>query len=173
LRRSGEIDGDLLGDRKGLAFRRVQGEGEFLDLRFGIWPCRRQGRGIVLGSQLNQRYPERDASWIRGGRIRYVETAQEDVISTSVELSAANQARESVREHFRRYAERLFFTKHVDWRDENEYRWVYYDADQSQTGRNGLKVPFVDIKTSVSAIVLGADYADAPTADRADVRASS
>lgn len=114
-----------------------------------------------LDQAICQRYPERNASWVRSGRIEYIETAQEDVISRSVELNSADQARESVQEHFHRYAERLFFVKHVDWRDENEYRWVYHDADQSQTGEDGLKAPFVDIKTHVVAIVLGADYADA------------
>jgi len=98
---------------------------------------------------------------VRSGRVQYIETAQEDAISISVELKSADQARESVQEHFHRYAEQLFFNKHVDWRDENEYRWVYYDADQSQTGENGWKTPFVNIKSHVVAIVLGADYADA------------
>jgi Protein of unknown function (DUF2971) len=114
-----------------------------------------------LDNAVRQRYPEQNASWVRGGEIRYVETAREDIISESVELSSADEARESVQKHFRRYAERLFFTKHIDWRDENEYRWVYYDADQSQTGEDGMKAPFVDIKPHVVAMVLGADYADA------------
>jgi hypothetical protein len=114
-----------------------------------------------LDQAVRERYPERNASWVRSGRVQYIETPQEDVVSSPVVLKSADQARESAQEHFRRYAERLFFAKHVDWRDENEYRWVYYDADQSQTGEDGLKTPFVDIKTHVVAIVLGADYADA------------
>lgn len=114
-----------------------------------------------LDLAIRERYPDRNASWVRSGKVQYVETPQEDVISSSVVLKSADQARESVQEHFHRYAERLFFTKHVDWRDENEYRWVYYDADQSQTGEDGFKAPFVDIRPHVVAIVLGADYADA------------
>jgi len=116
---------------------------------------------VGLDQAIRQRYPQQDASWVRSGRVQYIETAQEDAISISVELKSADQARESVQEHFHRYAEQLFFNKHVDWRDENEYRWVYYDADQSQTGENGWKTPFVNIKSHVVAIVLGADYADA------------
>jgi hypothetical protein len=118
-------------------------------------------RHAGLDRAIRQRYPEENYSWVRSGKVQYVETAREDVISSSVVLNSADQARESVQEHFHRYAERLFFTKHVDWRDENEYRWVYYDADESQTGEDGMKAPFVDIKTNVAAIVLGADYADA------------
>jgi hypothetical protein len=116
---------------------------------------------VGLEQAIRRRYPERDGSWVRAGRVQYVETPQEDVMSSSVVLNSVDQARESVQEHFYRHAERLFFTKHVDWRDENEYRWVYYDADQSQTGEDGLKAPFVDIKAHVAAVVLGADYADA------------
>jgi hypothetical protein len=41
------------------------------------------------------------------------------------------------------------------------YRWVYYDADESGTGKDGFNRPSIDIKGCVVALVLGADYADA------------
>ncbi len=115
-----------------------------------------------LDRAIRQRYPTVNASWVRGKRVRYVKTPQEDILSTGdVFLNSPDDAAESVRGHLDRHAGQLFFTKHIDWRDEYEYRWVYYDADQSQTGEDGLKAPFVDIKTQVVAIVLGADYSDA------------
>jgi hypothetical protein len=114
-----------------------------------------------LDRAIRQRYPAINTSWVRGGSVQYVETPLEDVMNREMFLNSPDEAVGNVREHFARYAEQLFFTKHIDWRDENEYRWVYYDADQSQTGEDGLTAPFVDIKTHVVAVVLGADYSDA------------
>ena len=37
-----------------------------------------------LDQAIRQRYPEQGASWMRSGKVQYIETAQEDAISISV-----------------------------------------------------------------------------------------
>ena len=47
-----------------------------------------------LDQAIRKRYPERDFSWVLSGTAQYIETPQEDVMSSSVELTSADQARE-------------------------------------------------------------------------------
>jgi hypothetical protein len=115
-----------------------------------------------LNEAIRARYPDHDGSWVHDGSVKYVETAQEDPSTRFVNfLGQANDIELTVRDYFYELRESMFFVKHADWRDENEYRWVYYDADESGTGVDGFKKPFVNIKNNVvAALVLGADYAD-------------
>lgn len=122
-----------------------------------------RGVCIVLDREsLNQairgRYPDHDGSWIRNGRVKYV-TPYNDPASIAIEYREG-EVQSCVNEYFARYGDSLFFAKHVDWRDENEYRWLYFDADGSGTGNDGNKDPFIDIKDSVIGLVLGEDYED-------------
>jgi hypothetical protein len=114
-----------------------------------------------LDRAIHLRYPDQRASWVLAGKVEYVETARDDPATLAIVLRADNDIEASVQDHFSEFADRLFFVKHVDWCDENEYRWVYYDSDGTGTGANGSQGPFVDIKSHVVALVLGADYADA------------
>jgi Protein of unknown function (DUF2971) len=114
-----------------------------------------------LDRAIRERYPMSGDSWVRSGRVRYVESMWDDPAFLSIELSSVVQARENVRDHLVNNADTLFFTKHTDWRDENEYRWVYYGAGGLETGEVGFQSPFVNIKNHVAALVLGADYNNA------------
>jgi len=109
-----------------------------------------------LNQAIRTTYPDHDGSFVRDGRVNYV-TSHNDPASIALEYREG-EAEACVNEYFTRYGASLFFTKHVDWRDENEYRWLYFDADESGTGRDGMKNPYVDIKDSVIGLVLGADY---------------
>lgn len=56
---------------------------------------------------------------------------------------------EALEDHIRLFQKDLFFTKHKDWRDEWEYRWV---------ARAGNDIPyFVTIADCLHAIILGQD----------------
>lgn len=116
----------------------------------------------ILNQAIRTKYRDQNGSWVEDGKVRYVDTVPEDPATQAVKFDQEEYHIEStVRNHFTKFRDSMFFVKHVDWRDENEYRWVYYDADESGTGSNGNKSPFVDIKHSVAALVLGQDYADA------------
>jgi DUF2971 family protein len=109
-----------------------------------------------LNQAIRSKYPDHDGSWVRDGRVRYV-TSYDDPSSIAIEYREGD-VQSSVNEYFTRYGDSLFFSKHLDWHDENEYRWVYFDADESGTGSDGNKSPFVDIKDSVIGLVLGEGY---------------
>jgi len=104
-----------------------------------------------LNQAVRSKYPDHDDSWVRDGRVRYV-TVVNDPTSIAIEYREG-EVQSCVNEYFARYSDSRFFAKHVDWRDENEYRWVYFDPDES-----GKKSPFVAIKDSVVGLVLGEDY---------------
>ena len=116
---------------------------------------------VGLDQAIRLGYPDQRDSWVLAGKVEYVETAPDDPASRAIVLRDDHDIEASVQDSFTQFAHRLFFVKHVDWRDENEYRWVYYDSDGTGTGINGLRGPFVDIRNHVVALVLGADYADA------------
>ncbi|MBA3469261.1 MAG: DUF2971 domain-containing protein [Herpetosiphonaceae bacterium] len=59
--------------------------------------------------------------------------------------------------YIRRFHRDLFFTKHLDWRDEWEYRWVYRSKDGEPV--------FIPIAQCLEAVILGADC-DEVTSDR-------
>jgi hypothetical protein len=109
-----------------------------------------------LNQAIHSKYPDHAGSWVRDSEVRYV-TSYDDPSSIAIEYREGD-VQSCVNEYFTRYGDSLFFTKHVDWHDENEYRWVYYDADESGTGSSGNKNPFIDIKGSVVGLVLGEDY---------------
>ena len=111
-----------------------------------------------LDQAVRRRYPDHDGSWVRGGRVKY-ETSRNDPASMTIEYREG-EVQSCVNEYFTGYGDSLFFAKHVDWRDENEYRWLYFDPDGSGTGSDGNKGPFIDIKDSVIALVLGEGYED-------------
>lgn len=122
-----------------------------------------RGVCIVLNREsLNQaiceRYPDHDGSWVQNGKVKYI-TPRDDPASISMEYRE-DDIQAGVRKSFDTRRDSIFFVKHLDWRDENEYRWVYFDADGSGTGDDGREGPFVDIKDSVAGLVLGEDYED-------------
>lgn len=51
--------------------------------------------------------------------------------------------------HIARFNRELFFTKHLDWRDESEFRWVVRSSDVTQL--------FVPVGTSIRAVLVGHD----------------
>jgi hypothetical protein len=92
-----------------------------------------------LDQAIHLRYPDQRDSWVLAGKVEYVETARDDPASRAIVLRDDHNIEASVQDHFRMLAARLFFVKQVDWRDENEYRWVYYDSDGAGTGAEGHK----------------------------------
>jgi len=54
-----------------------------------------------------------------------------------------------IESHIRLFQRELFFTKHQDWRDEWEYRWVLRSENDSPL--------FVSIRDSLRAVILGHD----------------
>jgi hypothetical protein len=111
-----------------------------------------------LNRAIRSRYPDHDGSWVRDGKVKYV-TSYDDPASIAIKYRAG-EVQACVNEYFTDYAGSLFFAKHVDWQDENEYRWVYFDADEPGTGAGGWNSPYVNIKGSVVGLVLGEDYED-------------
>ena len=120
-------------------------------------------RASELDAGIRARYPAREESWIQPGKVEYVEIAAQDPSNRFINfLEQEGSIEQSVSNYFSDLRDTMFFVKHQDWRDENEYRWVYYDADESGTGVDGWTAPFVDIANGVvAALILGADYADA------------
>jgi Protein of unknown function (DUF2971) len=114
-----------------------------------------------LDQAIHLRYPDQHGSWVLAGKVEYIESVRSDPMYLGISLRSDHDIEASVRDTFTHSADRLFFVKHADWRDENEYRWVYYDSDGTGTGINGSQGPFVDIRNHVVGLVLGADYADA------------
>jgi hypothetical protein len=55
--------------------------------------------------------------------------------------------------HIRLFNRELFFTKHLDWRDEWEYRWVLRRNDSSPV--------FIPIRSCLRAVILGHDCSEA------------
>jgi hypothetical protein len=51
--------------------------------------------------------------------------------------------------HIGRYHKELFFTKHLDWRDEWEYRWFYRSKNNEPI--------YVPVASCLSAVILGSD----------------
>jgi Protein of unknown function (DUF2971) len=51
--------------------------------------------------------------------------------------------------HIKQFHKELFFTKHIDWRDEREYRWVYRS--------NNNEPIYVPIANCLDAVLLGSD----------------
>jgi hypothetical protein len=62
---------------------------------------------------------------------------------------AAGNLAERMEDHVRRFNRELFFTKHHDWRDEWEYRWIARISDDMPR--------LIDIRTSLHAVILGHD----------------
>jgi hypothetical protein len=62
---------------------------------------------------------------------------------------AEGKLAEAMEDHIRRFHRELFFTKHDDWRDEWEYRWIARVADSTPR--------LVDIGSSLHAVILGHD----------------
>jgi hypothetical protein len=73
--------------------------------------------------------------------IAYIERLLENDLATVLEPYV---------QHFHR---ELFFTKHLDWRDESEYRWVYRSKD--------VEPVFIPITQCLEAVILGADCDEA------------
>lgn len=63
--------------------------------------------------------------------------------------------------HIKRYNKELFFTKHLDWRDEWEYRWVYRSSD-------GQPV-FISIADCLDAVLLGSECPIKESREIADI----
>lgn len=55
-------------------------------------------------------------------------------------------------DHIRRFHQKLFFTKHLDWRDECEYRWVLRGEPEVSA--------YIPIRDCLRAIILGHDCPD-------------
>lgn len=69
--------------------------------------------------------------------IRYIE----DIESQGLDLI--------LEEHIARYSDHLFFTKHLDWQDEWEYRWVIRSLPESPV--------YVPISSALRAVIVGQD----------------
>jgi hypothetical protein len=110
-----------------------------------------------LDQAIRGKHPDRDGSWVRDGRVKYI-TTQGEPTNLAMEYRE-DYIKAGVDDYLTANADKIFFVKHVDWRDENEYRWAYFDANQSATA-GGMRGPFVDINGSVAALVLGQDYKD-------------
>ena len=126
---------------------------QYADNHRGVCIVLDRGR---LDQAIRRKYPDHGDSWVRDGEVEYV-TSYNDPASIAIEYREGG-VQACVTEYFTRYGGSLFFTKHVDWRDENEFRWVYFDADESGTGSTGNELSYVDIRGSVVGLVLGGDY---------------
>jgi hypothetical protein len=102
------------------------------------------------------------SSWIASGPVEYVTRSRDDPSTRYVEIPRGNRDIAAIiGDHFSTHKQRIFFAKHFDWRDEAEYRWVYYDPTKPDDSDAGAGSISVRIDGQVSALVLGADYSDA------------
>jgi hypothetical protein len=111
-----------------------------------------------LGKAIRARYPDDGKCWVQAGKVHY-KAAHDDPSWITIQYRE-DDVSAGVLQSFNAHRDTIFFVKHMDWRDENEYRWVYFDADQAETGDDGRKGHFVNINGSVVGLVLGADYAN-------------
>lgn len=115
-----------------------------------------------LDDAIRAQYPDRNGSWLTCGSIKYVDRQIDDPSMQMVEfLGPEDSIAEAVQRYFARYKNQIFFVKHADWRDEAEYRWVYYDAPESRDNQSDERGPLIRLKDEVAALILGADYSDA------------
>ena len=87
--------------------------------------------------------------WFESGDVRYM---RNDRISTSAVTLDGNQlAKDGVEaycaHHIRAHHKALFLTKHVDYRDESEYRFIVADPSGAHE--------YVDISASLRAVIVG------------------
>jgi hypothetical protein len=118
----------------------------------------RDGLDKAIKSQLGGR----ENSWLVNGPVEYIDLPARDPSTQSVQVSETDSRSvgDLVRDYFYKYRERIFFVKHSDWRDEAEYRWVYYDPDAMYGELREPRETFVNINGHVAALVLGADFSD-------------
>jgi hypothetical protein len=118
----------------------------------------RDGLDHAIRSQLGGR----ENSWFVSGPVEYVDQPVQDPSTQSVQVSEVDSRSiaDLVRDYFYEHRERIFFVKHSDWRDEAEYRWVFYDPDEMHKEQRGPREAFVNINGHVAALVLGADFSD-------------
>ena len=118
----------------------------------------RDGLDHAIRSQLGGR----ENSWFVSGPVEYVDQPVQDPSTQSVQVSEADSrsVADLVRDYFYEHRERTFFVKHSDWRDEAEYRWVFYDPDEMHREQREPREAFVNINGHVAALVLGADFSD-------------
>lgn len=91
------------------------------------------------------------------GTLQYLNTVQGPVSSDPVGPYDLFYLEDYVRDgmagvmenHIRRFNRELFFTKHQDWRDESEYRWIARVTKSAPT--------LIDIRDSLNAVILGHD----------------
>lgn len=86
------------------------------------------------------------------GMINYLETPigfnQEAYTISDLEAFLKKGVEESLDSHIKKHYSEFFFTKHKDWRDENEYRWIF-------KGENLNNSVYVSIKESLVGIIFG------------------
>jgi hypothetical protein len=119
----------------------------------------REGLRNAMQAQLHKR----DDSWLASGPVEYIAKTADDPSNQVVEFfpERGGDVATTVRNYFFEHRNRIFFAKHSDWRDEAEYRWVYYDTVNSSNSQLNLEGTYIQIKGQVAALVLGADYSDA------------
>jgi len=58
----------------------------------------------------------------------------------------------AIRRHYLDYYEYYFLSKHPDWRDETEYRWLVHSST------NNKKDEFINIEGALTAVLVGEDF---------------
>lgn len=123
-----------------------------------------------LDSAIRQRYPVEQNAWIHCAEVEYIESARQDPANHVIEVDEGQDVDVAVKNYFLHNGHKVFFTKHIDWKDEQECRWVYYDdSGKPDTKQSCNEKQFADVRGgAVAALVLGADFADAhlPVAQR-------
>jgi len=114
-----------------------------------------------LDSAIRERYFVANDSWIYCDKVNYVDTHIFEPMNLVVKANEGQDISAAVKDHFISSGRAVFFTKHIDWQDEHEYRWVYYESDCSRADQNNDNQQFADIRNAVVGIVLGADYSAA------------
>jgi hypothetical protein len=87
--------------------------------------------------------------WFESGDVRYMKT--NGIPASAVTLDGNRLAKDGVEaccaHHIRTHYQALFLTKHVDYRDESEYRFIVADPSGARE--------HVDISTSLRAVIAG------------------
>jgi hypothetical protein len=116
-----------------------------------------------LDAAIRQRYPVEQDAWVKCGEVEYIESSLQEPTNLVIHINKDQDINIAVKDYFATpgFGSKVFFTKHVDWQDEQEYRWVYYDSGNSESSRGGDEERFADVQGAMAGLVLGADFANA------------
>lgn len=105
-----------------------------------------------LNEQLNLKIKDKKSQIYRG-EVEYNNRFDEFVSALNLDIDGYSEEnyRKNIKNHVIKHRKKLFLTKATDWRDEQEYRFIYMSEEDE-----GFE--YVNIKEALEAIYLGIDF---------------